>query len=67
MFSSLNDEVRKQEVVGPLIARTLRFTALLTVSIVGFSALYAGMLLLAIGSYLIRKDSVWKSRRFSTT
>ena len=66
MFSSLNGELRKHAVVKSLIARTLRFTALL-VSIVGFSALYAGMLLLAIGSYMIRKDFSWKSRRFSTT
>jgi hypothetical protein len=43
MFNSLNDEIGKQEAVGPLTARPLRYAGVLTASFVGFWALYAGI------------------------
>jgi hypothetical protein len=46
MFGSLNDEIRKQEAVEPLTSRLLRYGAIVTVSIISFCALYAGLLLL---------------------
>lgn len=46
MFSSLNDEIRKQEVVEPLTARLLRYAGVLIASIISFWALYAGIRLL---------------------
>jgi hypothetical protein len=67
MFSGLNQEIRKPEVVEPVIARVLRNTGLIVVSTVVFSALYASILLLAIGGYMLSKDSPCKSKRFSIT
>jgi hypothetical protein len=67
MSDSLNGEIRKQEAVGPAMVRLLRDAVVITVSIVAFSVLYAGMLLLAIGGYMVRMDSQWRSRRFSAT
>jgi len=46
MFSSLNDEIRKQEAVEPLTARLLRYAGVLATALVGFWALYAGILYL---------------------
>jgi hypothetical protein len=65
MFSGLNQE--KPEIVEPVSARVLRNEGLIVVSTVVFSALHAGMLLLAIGGYMLSKDSPCKSKRFSTT
>jgi len=46
MFSSLNDEIRKREAVEPLTARLLRYAGVLGAAMIGFWALYAGILYL---------------------
>jgi len=46
MFSSLNDEIRKQEAMEPLTARVFRYAGVLIAAIIGFWALYAGILFL---------------------
>jgi hypothetical protein len=43
MFSSLNDELKKQETMEPLTARMLRYAGVLTASLISFWALYAGI------------------------
>ena len=46
MFSSLNDEIRKQPAVESFIARLLFHAGVLAAAVIGFSALYLGILYL---------------------
>ena len=67
MSSCLNAAFGKSEAAPTRIGQMLQRAGVILVFTVSFSVLYTVMLLLAIGDYMIRKNSTWESRGFSTT